>query len=272
MSKGNDLRWKVQRPVAEATGVAVGSVVGVAAGVREGLDDTIGRGKTTALLLLLGLFVIVIVGAYFPDPRILALSRAKELSTRALEKHTPFPMPATNLAMAEDFAGKAATTNAVGNAGIPAKTTKLKDLDCPYKELFQKYGAEYDIPYQLIAGVCWHESAFNPKAVSRDGYNSRGLGQPIPETWAMVTKPWKYTWLDAFDPEKNIRFTADYLNRVRKAKGCVLPGMTEADVAFAMYIGYNCGASYLATHSRDDAPLATRRAAAKILKYCGYLD
>lgn len=273
MREGYSQRGRVQEPVARATRLAMGTVVGAAAGVREGLDDTIGRGKTTAILMLLGLLVFVVVGAYFPDPRLLVMDRAEKLNAKAvLAEHTPFPMPMAK-EPADVYPTAMPQADVFPTAGpmlASVQSVKLRDPNPPYKAEFIAAGKEFDIPWQILAGLAQAESAFNPKAVSRDGFASRGLTQFIPATWREVTGEWGYSWDDAFDPAKNTRAAAKYLDRIR---GMVAkPGQGEADIVFSMLCAFNWGAGNVTSKGADNAPAVTRAYAARILRYAGYLD
>jgi len=141
----------------------------------------------------------------------------------------------------------------------------------PYRELFIASGKEYDIPWLVLAEIARRESAFNPKAVNwSDGTGSRGLAQFVPATWREVTIGEGLTWDDAFVPEHNIRMQAKYLNTLRRL--VTKPGMSEADIVFAMCASFNWGPGNVTRKGADAAPARTRAYAAGIVKAAGYLD
>ena len=165
-------RERVRRSVAQGTELVAGSIAGTCEGIKQGLDGAIGKGKATALLMLVGLGILAILA------RPAVPQTITQVAVR-LAAHTPYPI----------------------STAVPKWV--LNEVEPPYKELFVKAGKEYDIPWQILAGLAKEESAFNPKAVSSDGYGSRGLCQFIPSTWREVTKEWKWSWDDAFDPYKS---------------------------------------------------------------------
>jgi len=150
---------------------------------------------------------------------------------------------------------------------LPARI-QLKEFDCPYKEIFIREGKRVDIPWQLLAATAKYESSFDPKAVSKDGYYSRGLGQFIKSTWFHVTKGTGWTWDDAFDPAKNIWAMATYYNSLRKQ--VYKPGLTEKQIVYRMVLAYTWGPSNVIKYGTK-APAYKIRHTERILRYCGYL-
>ena len=248
--KKMDMKDRVRKPVYEGTRMAEGAVVGVGAGIRDGLDDTIGRGKTWALLMGIALIAMVYFGSKHPDPRAAALREVTIAPQAApILQAAPEPLPVVG-----------------GGSELV-----LRDFDVPYKGEFMAAGQEYDIPWQIIAALAQAESAMNPRAVSSDGYASRGLCQFIPATWTEVTGKWGYSWDDAFVPHKNVRAAAAYLSTLR---GQVprKAGDTEADLVYKILVSYNWGIGNTQKYGADAAPAVTRAYAAKILENAGYLD
>jgi len=211
------------------------------------LDDTIGRGKTWAILMGIALIATMYFGSGYPDPRAAAPREVTTIPQAApILQAAPEPLPV------------------VGSELV------LREFDVKYKGEMMAAAKEFDIPWQIIAALAQAESAMNPRAVSSDGYASRGLCQFIPTTWTEVTGKWGYSWDDAFVPHKNVRAAAAYLSTLR---GLVCkPGMNEADCVFACCVAYNWGPGNVMKHGADAAPAVTRAYAARILENAGYLD
>jgi len=246
---------RVRKPVQEGTAMVVGTVAGIGEGIRNGLVETIGRGGAWLLLMFLFLGIVALIGAKAPEAKVVA-ERSVE---RVVAQAAPVAMQGGGAPVVYPTAGPARTGGYT-----------LREMEVPYKEMFIKAGEEFDIPWQIIAGLAQAESAMNPKAVSSDGYASRGLCQFIPTTWTEVTAEWGYSWDDAFDPEKNVRAAAKYLDTLRAQ--VAKPGMNEADIVYAMLCAFNWGPGNVRQHGADGAPARTRAYAAGILRAAGYLD
>jgi soluble lytic murein transglycosylase-like protein len=79
--------------------------------------------------------------------------------------------------------------------------------------LVQKAAEQHGLPEDLMLGVIWVESRFNPNAVSKVG--ARGLMQLMPKTADYLAE--RMAWnrrVDAFDPEFNIAAGAYYIARL----------------------------------------------------------
>ena len=79
--------------------------------------------------------------------------------------------------------------------------------------LVRKASLEYGIPEDLVFGIIWVESRFNPQAVSPVG--ARGLMQIMPATADYLAElmKWKGNH-DSFDPEFNIAAGTYYIARL----------------------------------------------------------
>lgn len=153
-------------------------------------------------------------------------------------------------------------------AGVAVPASDQVDTTVPYYEIFNREGARVDIPPKLLARWGWWESALDPRAVSRDGYASRGIGQFIRSTWAENAAKYGYSWDDAFDPEKNIRVMADYLAYLRAY--VAKPGMSEREIVHRMLVGYNAGPGHVDRYGTGNMPARSRQAIADTLAYAGY--
>ena len=72
-----------------------------------------------------------------------------------------------------------------------------------YLDLFLKYQVPAILPWYLLAAQCWHESSFNPMAVSPVG--AMGMAQFMPATWNQIGKG------NPFDPDASVKAQADYM-------------------------------------------------------------
>ena len=78
----------------------------------------------------------------------------------------------------------------------------------PYDSLFQKYAAEIDWDWRLLASIAFHESTFDSASVSPAG--AAGLMQIMPRTAEM----YGVDSISIFNPEKNIKASTDYLKHL----------------------------------------------------------
>ena len=82
-----------------------------------------------------------------------------------------------------------------------------------YRELIEKYSAEYNLSPAYVASIIRNESSFQPKAES--GAGARGLMQLMPDTAEWIAHKLKvngFAFERMYDPESNIRFGCWYLN------------------------------------------------------------
>ncbi len=89
------------------------------------------------------------------------------------------------------------------------------DLQYPlsYRDLIEKYAAEYNLSPAYVSAIIRNESSFQPRAES--GVGARGLMQLMPDTAEWIAGKLKvsgYAFERMYDPESNIRFGCWYLN------------------------------------------------------------
>lgn len=79
-----------------------------------------------------------------------------------------------------------------------------------YKLEIEKYCADYSLDFDLVCGIIWTESKFNPNALSKAG--ARGLMQLMPSTaqWCASKLGVKYYTDMLFVPEYNIMLGTYY--------------------------------------------------------------
>lgn len=97
------------------------------------------------------------------------------------------------------------------DAGISLIEKKLHPME--YKEIIEKYAAEYNIPEYVILSVINTESKFDPNATSYVG--AMGLMQMMPETFLWLSSSehlGENLDVDSvYDPEVSIRYGCYYL-------------------------------------------------------------
>jgi len=106
-----------------------------------------------------------------------------------------------------------------------------------FREIFQKYGTEYDIDWLLIAAQSFQESRFDPKAHSNAG--AVGLMQIKPATAAGA--PINIKGVDA-DADKNVHAGVKYLRYLSDHYFAGLKSQ-EANQTFFALAAYNAGPS-----------------------------
>ena len=119
-----------------------------------------------------------------------------------------------------------------------ATSEKVKDV----AELVAKGARDNDLPEDLIYGIIWVESRFNPEAVSPVG--ARGLMQLMPKTADYLAE--RIGWEgrhDSFDPEFNIAAGSYYIARLIK--------QFDGDVELAL-AAYNAGATKIRRWMKGD--------------------
>ena len=86
-------------------------------------------------------------------------------------------------------------------------------LPSQYRELIEKYAAEYNLEPAYVSAIIRNESSFRPTVESGDG--ARGLMQLMPDTAEWIARKLQvsgYAFERMNDPESNIQFGCWYLN------------------------------------------------------------
>jgi membrane-bound lytic murein transglycosylase D len=92
-----------------------------------------------------------------------------------------------------------------------------------YDSLFQYYGTQHAVPWNLLKAQAYAESGLNPDAVSRVG--ALGLTQFMPATWAELVA--RAGWIapgkliDPRDPEDAIAAQARYMRWLLSETGSI---------------------------------------------------
>ena len=89
----------------------------------------------------------------------------------------------------------------------------LNNYPLEYRDLIEKYAAEYNLQPAYVAAIIRNESSFQPRAESSVG--ARGLMQLMPDTAEWIAHKLKvngYSFDRMWDPESNVRFGCWYLN------------------------------------------------------------
>lgn len=88
-----------------------------------------------------------------------------------------------------------------------------KQYNLEYKDLIEKYSAQYDLDPYFVAAIIHTESGFDPEAVSKVG--AIGLMQIMPETGDWIAGKLgkeNFTSNDLYDPQTNIEMGCWYLD------------------------------------------------------------
>ncbi|WP_250464879.1 transporter substrate-binding domain-containing protein [Microbulbifer litoralis] len=117
---------------------------------------------------------------------------------------------------------------------VAARIIPGKDLS-PYDLLVKGSSLDYGFDWRLVVAQMWHESNFNPDAVSPVG--AQGLMQVMPVTAEEMGFP-----PPLFEPERNIPAGVKYLNWVRDRFEPTLPAVDRLWFTLA---SYNAGYGHL---------------------------
>lgn len=119
-----------------------------------------------------------------------------------------------------------ATAHKMGSWDVTAE--KVSEVSA----LVEQAAIQYDVPANLIYGIIWVESRFNPTAKSPVG--ARGLMQLMPKTAAYLAQCMKWEGeVDSYDPAFNIAAGSYYIARLIK--------QFDGDLDLAL-AAYNAGA------------------------------
>lgn len=122
-----------------------------------------------------------------------------------------------------------------------------------YLDLFLKYQVPGIIPWSLLAAQCFHESGFDPMAVSPAG--ALGMAQFMPHTWA--------SWGEGspFDAEASVKAQRDYMLSI-----AIQFAETRRCHSWWWVVAYTWGPQRtLAVGNIEDVPQTVARHATKVL-------
>jgi len=101
----------------------------------------------------------------------------------------------------------------------PAARPAAASMPAPPVDLaasFERWGHEYGVPVALLEALTWHESRWQPHAVSDAG--AVGVGQLMPATTSAVAASIGEK-LDPWDPDDNVRMAAHLLGTLLVSSG-----------------------------------------------------
>lgn len=116
-----------------------------------------------------------------------------------------------------------------------------------YDDMMRRAAAESGHDWRLLSAMAYHESRFNPDAVSKVG--AFGLMQIMPRVAEQFNVPQE----EAFDPETNIRLASKLLNKINRSLR-LSSSATEEDRLCLMLASYVGGIG----HVRDAQRLAAK--------------
>lgn len=116
-----------------------------------------------------------------------------------------------------------------------------------YDDMMRRAAAESGHDWRLLSAIAFHESRFNPDAVSKVG--AFGLMQIMPRVAEQFNVPQE----EAFDPEANIRLASKLLNKIDRSLR-LSSAATEEDRLCLMLASYVGGIG----HVRDAQRLAAK--------------
>lgn len=147
-----------------------------------------------------------------------------------------------------------------------------------YRDLIEKYAAEYDLNPAFVSAIIMQESGYDPRAVSSKG--AMGLMQFMPDTFEWVAPNCGISKKDqsaVYEPENAIKMGCYLLRYICKKLGSDDPVL----VACAYHAGWGAIPSWIENYSADGKTLAvgqipksdTRTYAGRVLNsYAIYLQ
>ena len=88
------------------------------------------------------------------------------------------------------------------------------------RKLVEEAGDEHGIDPALSLSIIANESAFDPNAVSNDGYASKGLMQLLDSTGTdILERTGLKTGYNPFDPKQNVKLGVQYLRHLHELFG-----------------------------------------------------
>ena len=152
---------------------------------------------------------------------------------------TILPLVSTVEAMTSNVT-KAPATNVV------AKKSGGRSISA-YDDMMRRAAAESGHDWRLLSAIAYHESRFNPEAVSKVG--AFGLMQIMPRVAEQFNVPQE----EAFEPEMNIRLASKLLNKINRSLK-LSDSVSEEDRLSLMLASYVGGIG----HVRDAQRLAAK--------------
>jgi soluble lytic murein transglycosylase-like protein len=104
--------------------------------------------------------------------------------------------------------GATVGTASVTGSGLPARLKANPSKFATYSPIFQRWASTYGVPLDLLEGLCWLESGWQPSVVSSTG--AIGMCQFMPNTTAFVSSLIGAS-MNPWNPSDNIRLSARYL-------------------------------------------------------------
>lgn len=142
-----------------------------------------------------------------------------------------------------------ATTSNVTKApatNVVAKKSGSRSISA-YDDMMRRAAAESGHDWRLLSAIAYHESRFNPEAVSKVG--AFGLMQIMPRVAEQFNVPQE----EAFEPEMNIRLASKLLNKINRSLK-LSDSASEEDRLSLMLASYVGGIG----HVRDAQRLAAK--------------
>ena len=128
----------------------------------------------------------------------------------------------------------------------------VRDHQVRYRDLIEKYAAEYDLNPAFVSAIIKQESSFDPRAVSRKG--AMGLMQFMPDTFSWVAPNCGISKSDVdavYEPENAIKMGCYLLRYIIRQLGSDDPVL----VACAYHAGWGTVPSWLKDYSTDGQTL-----------------
>ena len=124
------------------------------------------------------------------------------------------------------------TTAGILTAAVPAETTKAPVISA-YDGIMRRAAAEAGQDWRLLSAIAYHESRFDPNAVSKAG--AMGLMQIMPR----VAREYNVSQEEAFQPEVNVRLATEVLDRLSRSLkfGASASEEDRLSILLACYVG-----------------------------------
>ena len=129
---------------------------------------------------------------------------------------------------------------------------QVRDHQVRYRELIERYAAEYGLNPAFVSAIIMNESSYNPKAVSSKG--AMGLMQFMPDTFEWVRNNCNYRNADIdvlYDPEASIKMGCYLLKYICQKLNTDDPIL----IACAYHAGWGTVPTWLSNYSTDGVTL-----------------